>query len=265
MTQDLGSTRAPLVLVTGGTGTVGTSVVDRLGERACRVRVLSRRERAGNEGVEFVLGDLAGGSGVDEAVAGAEVIVHCASAGTGDVAATRNLVKAAAAQRTPPHLVYISVVGVDAIPFGYFQAKLAAERVVIDSSLPWTIQRATQFYDFVFNGARSMARFPIVLVPSEFRCQPIDAVEVANRLVELALGPPSGRVPDIGGPEVSTWAEMIRGYLRATNRKRAVVQVWMPWTKAIRAGGLLVGGESGGAANAYGKTTWEEFMQRRLR
>jgi hypothetical protein len=57
---------------------------------------------------------------------------------------------------------------------------------------------------------------------------------------------------------------MIRQYLRATGPKRAVVQVWMPMMKEIRAGGLLVNGESGGAANAYGKTTWEEFLQRRV-
>jgi uncharacterized protein YbjT (DUF2867 family) len=131
--------------------------------------------------------------------------------------------------------------------------------------LPWTIQRATQFYDFALSGAKSMTRFPIVPVPKDFLCQPVDPVEVADKLVDLALGPPSGRAPDIGGPEVSTWADLIRQYLRATKRKRAVVQVWMPKMKEIRAGGLLVGGESGGAVNAYGKTTWEEFLQRRLR
>jgi uncharacterized protein YbjT (DUF2867 family) len=253
------------ILVTGGTGTLGSHVVRRLRERGCQVRVLSRKQRAGSEGVEYVVGDLAEGRGVEEAVAGVDVIVHCASARKGDADATRNLVKAATAQGRLPHLVYVSVVGVNAVPFGYFQTKLASEKVVAESSLPWTIQRATQFYDFVFSGARSMTKFPVVPVPRDFRCQPIDPVEVADRLVDLALGPPSGRAPDIGGPEVSTWAEMTRQYLRAAKRKRAVVQVWMPKMKEIRAGGLLVNGEHGGAANAYGKTTWEEFMQRRLR
>ncbi len=253
------------ILVTGGTGTLGSIVVRRLAERGCQVRVLSRKERAGSEGVEYVVGDLASGSGVDEAVAGVDVIVHCASARKGDAEATRNLVKAATAQGRLPHLVYISVVGVDGVPFAYFRTKLAAEKVVVESGLPWTILRATQFYDFVLSGARSMTRFPIVPVPRDFRCQAIDPADVADRLADLALGPPSGRVPDIGGPEVSTWAEMIRQYLRAAKRKRAVVEVWMPMTKEIRAGGLLVNGESGGAANAYGKTTWEEFVQRRLR
>lgn len=237
--EPLDQARGPM-LITGGTGRLGANVVRGLGERGCQVRVLSRKQRAGIEGVEYVVGDLATGTGVQEAVAGVEVIVHCASAKKGDVDATRNLIKAATAQRRLPHLVYISIVGADGIPFGYFKTKLAAEKLVADSGLPWTLQRSTQFYDFVLSGAKSTARFPIVLAPKDFLCQPIDPVEVADTLVDLALGPPSGRVPDIGGPDVSTWAEMVRQYLRAIGRRRPVVQVRMPGTRAIRAGGLLV-------------------------
>jgi uncharacterized protein YbjT (DUF2867 family) len=145
----------PSILVTGGTGTLGTHVVRRLIDQGCQVRVLSRRERPGSDGVECMVGDLAKGSGVDEAVACVDVIIHCASASTGDAEATWNLVKAATAQATPPHLVYVSIVGVNGIPFGYFQTKLAAEKVVAESSLPWTIQRATQFYDFILSGPRA--------------------------------------------------------------------------------------------------------------
>jgi hypothetical protein len=63
---------------------------------------------------------------------------------------------------------------------------------------------------------------------------------------------------------VSTWADLTRQYLRASKRKRPVVEVWLPMMKEIRAGALLVDGESGGATNAYGKTTWLEFLQRHL-
>ena len=120
------------ILVTGGTGTLGVHVVRRLRERGCDVRVLSRKERAGSNGLEFVVGDLVKGLGVGEAVADVEVIVHCASDKKGDVEATRNLVKAAQAQRIPPHLVYISIVGASGVPFGYFQTKLAAEKIVVE-------------------------------------------------------------------------------------------------------------------------------------
>jgi uncharacterized protein YbjT (DUF2867 family) len=258
------SSMPPLILVTGGTGTLGTHVVQRLRERGCRLRVLSRKRRAGSSGVECLVGDLARGIGIGEAVAGADVIVHCASASKGDAGATRNLVKAAKAQKPSPHLVYISIAGVSGIRFGYFQAKLAAEKIVTDSGLPWTLQRATQFYDYLFGGAQSLTRLPIVPVPKDFRVQPIDPVEVANKLADLAIGPPSGRMPDIGGPEVSTWAEMTRQYLTATKRRRPVVEVWLPMMREIRAGALLVSAEAGGASKSYGKTTWNEFLQRRL-
>ena len=95
------------------------------------------------------------------------------------------------------HLVYISVVGADRIPvasgidramFGYFASKLAAEQIVADSGLPWTTLRATQFHDLILMTVQQMARLPVIPVPAGFRFQPIDAGEVATRLVELALG-----------------------------------------------------------------------------
>lgn len=91
--------------------------------------------------MEYVVGDLVNGTGVQEAVAGAGVIIHCASAKTGDAEATQTLVKAATAQSRLPHLVYISIVGAEGIRFSYFKAKLAAEKIIVDSSLPWTVQR----------------------------------------------------------------------------------------------------------------------------
>ena len=133
-----------LILVTGGTGTLGTHVVHRLNERGYPVRVLSRKARSGTKGVEYVVGDLAKGTGVDDAVAGADVIVHCASSTRADAEATQNLVNAAKAQKPPPHLVYISIVGVSGIRFGYFQTKLAAEKIVTDSGLPWTLRRCQE-------------------------------------------------------------------------------------------------------------------------
>ena len=75
------------ILVTGATGMLGTRVVQRLAERGSQVRVLSRRARASGENVEYVAGDLAKGTGLDEAVAGVDVIVHCASAQRGDATA----------------------------------------------------------------------------------------------------------------------------------------------------------------------------------
>ncbi|MET7619061.1 SDR family oxidoreductase [Streptomyces sp. NPDC005408] len=251
------------LLVTGGTGTLGRLVVGRLRAAGCEVRVLSRRSRAPGAGVEYVTGDLAKDEGITSAVQGAAVVVHLASDKKGDAEATRNLVRAASAQDRPPHLVYISIVGVDSLSFGYFRSKLASEQIVAGSKLPWTTLRATQFYDLILTGAQKAAKLPVVPVPSGFLVQPVDADEVAARLVDLALGRPSGRVPDMGGPKVSSAAELIQGYLRATHRRRKVLPVRMPGTGPIRAGGLLVPDKPAGPA--AGRRTWEEFLAARLR
>jgi uncharacterized protein YbjT (DUF2867 family) len=194
------------ILVTGGTGTLGRHVVPRLRDAGGTVRVLSRHRRSPGDGVEFVTGDLATGEGVQAAVAGVGTVVHLAGSANGDEEKARTLVRAASRVGVR-HLVYISVVGANRIPvvsrvdramFGYFASKRAAERVVADSGLPWTMLRATQFHDLLLMVARQLAKLPVVPVPAGFRFQPVDADEVAARLVELTLGPPAGLVPDMG-------------------------------------------------------------------
>jgi uncharacterized protein YbjT (DUF2867 family) len=143
------------VLVTGGTGTLGRQVVPRLRDAGREVRVLSRHRREAGDGIELVTGDLATGEGIDAAVEEVETIVHLAGSAKGDEDKARNLVRAAS-RAGAQHLVYVSVVGADRIPvvsgidramFGYFAAKLAAEKVIADSGLAWTMLRATQFHD----------------------------------------------------------------------------------------------------------------------
>jgi uncharacterized protein YbjT (DUF2867 family) len=261
--------RSGLILVTGGTGTLGRLVVPRLRNAGGAVRVLSRSPREAAEGIEFVTGDLATGEGIDAAVAGAEIILHCAGTNKGDEIKARNLVRAAARAGTARHLVYISVVGADRVPvvsgvdrvmFGYFASKLAAERVVADSGLPWTTLRATQFHDLVLTTVRQMAKMPVVPVPSGFRVQPVDAGEVAARLVELALGAPAGLVPDMAGPKVYGMAEVIRGYLRSRRKHRLLVPVRLPGkaARAFQAGAHLA------PDRAVGRRTWEDFLANRL-
>jgi len=153
---------APLVLVTGGTGTLGRQVAARLRDAGGKVWVLSRRSQAPGDGIEYVAGDLLTGEGIGPAVDGAGVIVHCASSNKGDADATRNLVRAAASLPEPPDVVYISIVGSELVSFGYPREKLEAERIVSGSGLPWTTLRVTQFYDLIFKGARALARLPVV-------------------------------------------------------------------------------------------------------
>jgi len=252
------------ILVTGGTGTLGRHVVPRLQDAGCKVRVVSRRIREAGEGIEFVTGDLATGEGIAAAVEGAEIIIHCAGSVKGDEQKTLNLVQAAS-RAGARHLVYISVVGADRIPvkssvdramFGYFASKLAAERVVTESGLPWTTLRATQFYDSILTVARATAKLPIVPVFAGFRFQPVEVDEVAARLVQLALGEPAGLVPNLGGPRAYPMAELLRSYLHATHKRRLILPIRLPGqaARAHRAGANLT------PDHADGKRTWEEFL-----
>ncbi|MBA3425266.1 MAG: NAD(P)H-binding protein [Rubrobacter sp.] len=251
------------ILVTGGTGTLGRLVVPRLRDAGCEVRVLSRRSREAGEGIEFVTGDLATTEGIEAAVEGAEIIVHCAGSTKGDEDKALNLIRAAS-RAGARHLVFISVVGADKIPiasgidramFGYFGSKLAAERLVTDSGLPWTTLRATQFHDLILKTAQQMTRMPVVPVPVG-RFQPVDAGEVAARLVELALGAPAGLVPDLAGPRVYEMAELVRGYMRAHGKRRPIMPVRLPGkaARAVRASANLA------PDRAVGRRTWEEFL-----
>lgn len=254
-----------LILVTGGTGTLGREVVARLREQGRRVRVLSRRPPAEAGDADHALGDLSTGEGVSAAVAGAAVIVHCAGTGTDDERLTRHLVESARAAGSP-HLVFISVVGADRVPgergldrlmFRYFAAKLAAERVVEGSGLPWTTLRATQFHTLVFTVASLIARLPVALLPAGMRFQPVAAGEVAERLVELALGDARGLVDEMGGPQVLTTRQLFQGYIAATGRRRRpILSLPLPGrgARAVREGANLC------PEHATGRETWADFL-----
>jgi uncharacterized protein YbjT (DUF2867 family) len=257
------------VLVTGGTGTLGRLVVPRLRETGRPVRVLSRRGHESRDGTEFLVGDLATGAGLDAAVDGVETVVHCGGTAKGDEDKTRNLVRAAA-RAGAPHLVYISVVGASRIPvvsrfdrtmFGYFASKRAAEQVVEDSGLPWTTLRATQFHESMLMVLRQMAKLPVIPVPAGFRFQPVAAAEVADQLVELCVGKPSGLVPGLAGPRVYGMDELIRGYLRTSHRHRLILPVRLPGkaARAVRAGANLA------PERAVGRRTWEDVLAERPR
>ncbi|MEV3992450.1 NAD(P)H-binding protein [Streptomyces sp. NPDC049837] len=241
------------ILVTGGTGTLGRHVVELLRADGHEVRVLSRHARP------YAVDLREGGTGLDAALTGVDTVVHCASSPRGgDERAARNLI-GAARRAGVGHLVYISIVGVDRVPLGYYRSKLAVERLVEESGLGWTVLRTTQFHDLVLAVLRAAARLPVLPAPAGVRDQPVEVTEVAARLAELAAGAPAGRVPDMGGPEVRTFPELARAYLRASGRRRPVVSVPLAGKayRGFRAGGHLA------PERAVGKVTFEEFLARR--
>ena len=246
------------VLVTGATGTLGSQVVPAASAAGHQVRALSRRDRAAGSGVRWFRGDLLEGTGIEDAVQGVDVVVHCATQSTRDkdVASMRNLV-AAARMGEVGHIVGVSIVGIDRIPLPYYQTKLRVEQVLEASGVGHTVLRATQFHDLI-RTTFTLQRFsPVLWTVRGVRFQPIDTRDVAARLVELIDADPAGRAPDIGGPEVLTHAELGRLYLAARGSRRSVIQVPVPGrtVAGIRSGANLV------PNNAVGKVGFGDYLK----
>jgi len=182
------------LLVTGGTGGLGSPAVAQLRAAGHEVRVLSRSEGPGR-----VVGDLDAGTGLAAALAGVSVVLHLATNRKNDSAGTARLIDACRTAGVD-HLIYISIVGIDRIPLGYYASKLECERLIEASGVPHTILRATQFHNFVSDFLVPQRRLPWLTAPA-IPVQPIAIEEVAGRLVDLVDLEPAGRVPDIGGPE----------------------------------------------------------------
>ncbi|MGB8196053.1 MAG: NAD(P)H-binding protein [Acidimicrobiales bacterium] len=214
------------ILVTGGTGTLGRVIVRDLLAHHASVRVLSRQAKPVGAEAEWAVGDLRSGVGIDDAVMGIDTIIHCASR-RGDVASAQHLLDAAK-KANCSHIVFISIVGVDRIPLRYYKGKLEVERLIEASGVPYTVVRATQFHDLIARLLGALARLPVMVLPAHVDFQPIEVAEVAARLVQLSSGPPAGRVPDMGGPEIRGTKDLARSYLRASGRRRLIVSVPVP-------------------------------------
>jgi uncharacterized protein YbjT (DUF2867 family) len=252
-------------LVTGGTGILGRQVVRAALGRGHEAVVMTRgHDVVLPEGATMVTADVLEPGGLAEAVAGMELVVHCATDPRGDaynteVTGTRNLLEACA-EAGVAHLVYISIVGIDRIPLSYYRAKLDAEEEIAAGTVPWTIIRATQFHDLIAGSFKMAAKkLPVIPVPRGFRFQPIDTSDCAHALMDLGEGGPAGRVPDIGGPEIRTIEDLARSFSSVTTINKRVVRLpsFGKKPKAFRAGGNLC------PENPYGTINFEEFLERR--
>lgn len=227
------------IAVAGGTGVVGRHVADAVREAGHRAVVLSR-----STGV-----DLTTGAGLDAALASVDAVIDTANITTLSAAeatrffsaATGNLVTAAA-QVGVGHVVLLSIVGVDRMPYDYYAGKVAQERLVEASPVPWTILRATQFHEFAGQLFERAKLGPLHVAPRA-RVQPIAAREVGQRLAALAAGPAQGRVADLAGPREERLDGMVKAYARRTGHRGWIPSVSLPGAqmKGMRAGYALPG------------------------
>jgi uncharacterized protein YbjT (DUF2867 family) len=256
------------VLVTGGTGALGRQVVKRLLDTGHRARILSRRpaENEPNARGEWVQGDLVTGAGLELAVKGIDAIVHAASDALAprkyqatDVLGTRRLL-AMAREAGVRHVVYVSIVGMEGVPYPYYKSKLAAEVVMRENIVPWSIQRATQFHTLMDMFLDAMSKLPrLAMVPFNWQFQPVDTTDVAARLVEVAAAEPSGMLPDFGGPELRDFKSLATSWLKIRKPNKRLINLWLPFkfSRAWAEGRLLC------PDHRDGTITFEQYLARR--
>lgn len=249
------------IVVTGASGTLGRVVLPQFLAAGHDVRGLSRLPRTQPRQVTWVLGDLSTGEGLAQAVCEADTVIHLASAPYRrgytrqvDVEGTHRLVKAASAAGVQ-HLLYVSIVGVDQIPWGYFRTKVEAERIVRSGGLGWTILRAAQFFDFIDTALRAAGRLPVIPYDPGIRAQPVHPADVARRMLQLVESGPTESTHEFGGPEVLTMRDAVREWLDVTGKNRALVPVRIPGRlgRAFRAGHLTT-------TTPGGTITWRDYL-----
>jgi uncharacterized protein YbjT (DUF2867 family) len=220
------------IVVIGGTGLIGTKLVKNLSERGHDVLPASP-----NTGVNIITCE-----GLAKALDGAEVVVDVANAPVWEDKAVleffetsgRNLLAAEAAAGVRHH-VALSIVGSERLPDnGYFRAKVAQENLIKASAIPYTILRATQFFEFV-GGIAQSATVGEEIRLSPALIQPIASADVAAALADVAVAPPANGTVEVAGPEAMPIDELVRCFLRAMQDTRKVV----PDVRARYFGGIL--------------------------
>jgi uncharacterized protein YbjT (DUF2867 family) len=209
------------IVVIGGTGLIGSKVVAKLKQKGQEVLAA-----APNTGVNTITGE-----GVKEAMAGAQVVIDVANSPSFEDKAVleffetsgRNLLAAEAAAGGVRHHVALSIVGIDRSDNGYFRAKVAQEKLIKASGIPYTIIRSTQFLEFLGGIADSSADGNIVKISSRGLFQPIAADDVAAIVADVALAAPRNGIVEIAGPERAPFNEIVARYLKAVGDPRKVV------------------------------------------
>ena len=208
------------IVVIGGSGLIGTKLVNNLRQRGHDALAASP-----SSGVNTITG-----KGLADALKDAQVVVDVSNAPSWEEKAVleffetsgRNLFAAETAAGVKHH-VALSVVGTDRLlASGYFRAKMAQEKLIQASKIPWTIVRATQFFEFVPGIAQFSTEGGTIRLPPALM-QPIVSDDVAAALTDIALAQPTNGIIEIAGPDQIRQDELVRQFLNATGDKRKVV------------------------------------------
>jgi uncharacterized protein YbjT (DUF2867 family) len=232
-----------LIAVAGGTGTLGTALVDELLERGQTVRILSRHRPASlatgceHRSIDLSLSDSDQAGRLTSALEGVRTVVDAANNATRPgplmLNGTERLLAACAVSGVT-HFVGVSIVGCEKVGLGYYRAKARQEQLVRNSPVPWSLLRSTQFHELL-DSLMSKTSTVGLLPGGAARLQPIACSEVGARLGEIAQSPPLNAAATVAGPEVASLAEL-SGVWRAVRRRRCLI---VPLPLVGKTGGAL--------------------------
>ncbi|MER9138679.1 NAD(P)H-binding protein [Mesorhizobium sp. M0830] len=255
------------ILVTGGTGHLGRDLVPALNEAGHIIRLLARKTGQDNS-VEWALGDLATGDGIDEALVSIDTVIHAAtlspiarrgmrlidffsSPASVDVEGTRHLL--AASQRAGvSHFIFVSIVGLEFSRLPYARVKLAGEQLVRESSLPWSVIRATPFYYLLAKMLGGLEWLPVWPLPTS-PSNPVDTRDVARYLAAAVTDGKRGIRMEIGGPDVMPFSSFARLYRDALGLARLVLPLPISRKMGLRMGLVETAGR-------FGEKTWKSWL-----
>ena len=252
------------ILLSGGTGQLGKRILKHFYATNYLFTVLTRQENTELTGnINYLKADLTKIASLEDALDDDyEVVIHSASnpqnSNLVDVEGTRNLLKTIH-KRNVKHFIYISIVGIDQSQYKYYQDKLDAEELIIQSGIPYTILRITQFHDFVLNRIihpLNIQKDNDFEIPQGLKFQSIDLTDVCEKIRELISKEPTYSRVIIGGPEILKIEEIIKIYLdvfKLNNGYKTTAQLNL-FVKTFTTGINLC------PNNRWGKITWNDFL-----
>lgn len=224
------------IAVIGGTGLLGSRMVEALRVRGHNVRSLSRRSS------QYSV-DLDTGAGLEESISGCDIVINAANDSTRNAAAvlaggTRRLAEAARRTNIKHHLC-VSVVGSAEMPLGYFRAKREQELEAERGGCPWTILRSTQFDELLAQTFSRLGAVGLIPLP-EGKMQPVAVLEVARTIADLAEGEPHNGYVTMAGPRIRTIRECARDWITQEHQRRLILPIPFPGKlgQALRRGTL---------------------------
>lgn len=260
-----------LVLVTGGTGHLGRDIVRTLVSQGRALRLLAK-STGDDTTVEWARGNLATGEGIADAVRGVDTVVHAAtlspiarrgsislpdffsSPSAVDVDGTRRLLQVSKAANVE-HFVFVSIVGLEKSSLPYARVKLAGELLVRESSLPWSVVRATPFFYLMANMLKGLRRLPIWPLPTA-PCNPVDTSDVADYVAACLDDGKRGMRDEIGGPDLMSFADFGREFQGAAGFYRPILPVPLSEKMAFKLGFV----RTKGGRSQRGKKMWAEWL-----